>query len=83
MFTPETWLTIVCSMMIHAVIFGVGAILVMSIPALAAHTKILLPFVVVAAFAAAPFFALIAASRMRLRKWGRRDCQRGDAISGR
>lgn len=39
MFTPETWLTIVCSMMIHAVIFGVSAILVLSIPALAAASR--------------------------------------------
>jgi len=82
MFTPETWFTIVCSMMIHAVIFGVGAILVLSIPALAGHAKILLPFVVVAAFTAAPFSALAAAPRMRLRKWGRRDWKRGDVISG-
>ena len=82
MFTTDTWLTIVCSMMINAVIFGTGAVLVLSVPALAAHAKILLPFVVVAAFAAAPFFALAVAPRMRLRNWGRRDWKRGDVISG-
>ncbi|MDQ0419164.1 hypothetical protein J2045_000174 [Peteryoungia aggregata LMG 23059] len=82
MFTPETWFTIVCSMMIHAVIFGVGAILVLSIPALAGHAKILLPLVVVAAFAVAPFSALAVAPRMRLRSWGRRDWKRGAVISG-
>ena len=82
MFTTDTWLTIVCSMMINAVIFGAGAVLVLSVPALAAHAKILLPFVVVAAFAAAPFFALAVAPRMRLRNWGRRDWKRGDVISG-
>ncbi|MBU2328812.1 MAG: hypothetical protein KJ755_15920 [Alphaproteobacteria bacterium] len=82
MFTTDTWLRIVCSMMINAVIFGAGAVLVLSVPALAAHAKILLPFVVIAAFAAAPFFALAVAPRMRLRNWGRRNWKRGDAISG-
>ena len=82
MFTTDTWLTIVCSMMINAVIFGTGAVLVLSVPTLAAHAKILLPFVVIAAFAAAPFFALAVAPRMRLRNWGRRDWKRGDVISG-
>ncbi|MFN3508209.1 MAG: hypothetical protein ACK4ZU_12060 [Allorhizobium sp.] len=82
MFTTDTWLRIVCSMMINAVIFGAGAILVLSIPALAVHAKILLPLVVIAAFAAAPFFALVVAPRMRLRNWGRGHWKRGDAISG-
>lgn len=82
MFTTDTWLRIVCSMMINAVIFGAGAILVLSVPALAAEAKILLPLVVLAAFAAAPFFALVIAPRMRLRNWGRREWQRGDMISG-
>lgn len=82
MFTTDTWLKIVCSMMINAVIFGAGAILVLSIPALAAQAKILLPFVVIAAFAAAPFFAFAIAPRMRLRNWGRRAWKRGDVISG-
>lgn len=82
MFTTDTWLRIVCSMMINAVIFGAGAVVVLSIPALAAEAKILLPLVVIAAFAAAPFFALVVAPRMRLRNWGRRKWQRGDVISG-
>jgi hypothetical protein len=69
-------------MMINAVIFGTGAILVLSVPALAVHAKVLLPLVVIAAFAAAPFFALVVAPRMRLRNWGRRNWQRGDVISG-
>jgi len=82
MFTTDTWLKIVCSMMINAVIFGTGAVIVLSIPALAAQAKVLLPLVVLAAFAAAPFFALVVAPRMRLRNWGRREWKRGDLISG-
>ncbi len=82
MLTTDTWLKIVCSMMINAVIFGAGAILVLSVPALAVHAKVLLPLVIIAAFAAAPLFALLIAPRMRLRNWGRRDWKRGDMISG-
>lgn len=82
MLTTDTWLRVVCSMMINAVIFGTGAILVLSVPALAVHAKVLLPLVVIAAFAAAPFFALVVAPRMRLRNWGQRNWQRGDVISG-
>ena len=82
MLTTDTWLKIVCSMMINAVIFGAGAILVLSVPALAVHAKVLLPLVIIAAFAAAPLFALAIAPRMRLRNWGRREWKRGDMISG-
>ncbi|TPP06545.1 hypothetical protein [Rhizobium glycinendophyticum] len=82
MFTTDTWLRIVCSMMINAVIFGTGAIIVLSVPALAAQAKVLLPLVVVTSFVAAPFFAYAVAPRMRLRNWGRREWQRGDLISG-
>ena len=82
MLTTDTWLKIVCSMMINAVIFGAGAILVLSVPALAVHAKVLLPLVIIAAFAAAPVFALAIAPRMRLRNWGRREWKRGDMISG-
>ncbi|KQW29773.1 hypothetical protein ASE36_13255 [Rhizobium sp. Root274] len=69
-------------MMINAVIFGTGAIIVLSVPALAAQAKVLLRLVVVASFLAAPFFAFAVAPRMRLRNWGRRAWQRGDQISG-
>lgn len=82
MLTTDTWLKIVCSMMINAVIFGAGAILVLSVPALAVHAKVLLPLIIIAAFAAAPLFALVIAPRMRLRNWGRREWKRGDMISG-
>lgn len=82
MLTTDTWLKIVCNMMINAVIFGAGAILVLSVPALAVHAKVLLPLVIIAAFTAAPMFALVIAPRMRLRNWGRREWKRGDMISG-
>jgi hypothetical protein len=82
MFSTDTWLRIICGMMINAIIFGIGAVTVLSIPALAAHAKYLLPAVVVASFILAPFVAWPIARRMRLRNWGRRNWQAGDAISG-
>lgn len=69
----NTYLTIFVSMMVNAVIFGTGAIAVLSIPALAEQAKYLLPLVIVISFVAAPFIARLIAPRMRLRNWRRRD----------
>jgi len=69
----NTYLNIFVSMMVNAVIFGTGAITVLSIPALAAQAKYLLPLVIVISFVAAPFIARLIAPRMRLRNWRRRD----------
>lgn len=69
----DTYLTFFVSMMVNAVIFGAGAITVLSVPALAENAKYLLPLVVVLSFVAAPFVARLIAPRMRLRNWRRRD----------
>ena len=82
MLSTDTWLKIMSGMMINAVLFGLGAITVLSIPALAEHAKYLMPAVVVVSFALAPFIAAPIARRMRLRNWGRRAWREGDAISG-
>jgi len=82
MLSTDTWLKIVSGMMINAVLFGLGAIIVLSIPALAEHAKYLMPLVVVLSFALAPFIAAPIARRMRLRNWGRRAWREGDVISG-
>lgn len=68
----NTYLNIVVSMMVNAVIFGAGAITVLSVPALNEQAKYLLPLVVVISFVAAPFIARLIAPRMRLRYWRRR-----------
>jgi len=68
----NTYLNIFVSMMVNAVIFGAGAITVLSVPALNEHAKYLLPLVVVISFVAAPFIARLIAPRMRLRNWRRR-----------
>ena len=82
MFTTNTWLRIVVSMQLNAILFGIGAIAVLSVPALAAHAKFLIPAVVVAAFGLAPFLSLVVYPRMRLRHWGKRNWIRGDIVSG-
>lgn len=82
MITSDTWLKIICSMMINAVIFGFGAIAVLSIPALTHYAKYLIPAVVVASFALAPFISSFIAPRMRIRNWGQENWRKGDAISG-
>lgn len=82
MISTDTWLKIICSMMINAVIFGFGAIAVLSIPMLAVHAKYLIPAVVLASFAVAPVMASLIAPRMRLRNWGKRAWRQGDLISG-
>ncbi|MBA3043274.1 MAG: hypothetical protein KJ670_23860 [Alphaproteobacteria bacterium] len=73
----DTYLTFFVSMMVNAVVFGTGAITVLSIPALAENAKYLLPLVVVISFVVAPFIAKLIAPRMRLRNWRRRDPMQG------
>jgi uncharacterized membrane protein YhaH (DUF805 family) len=82
MFSTNTWLVIICSLSTNAVLFGTGAVTVLSIPALAAHAVYLIPAVVVASFILAPLAALWIAPRMRLRNWGRQGWREGDLISG-
>ena len=51
----DTFITICVAMMVNAVIFGIGAITVLSVPVFNENAKYLLPAVVVLAFALAPF----------------------------
>lgn len=82
MFTTNTWLKIICSLMINAVLFGIGTITVLSVPALEEQAKYLIPAVIVFSFALAFFIASKIAPRMRLRNWGKQRWQKGDKISG-
>jgi hypothetical protein len=58
------------SMMVNAVVFGIGAIAVLSIPQLSANAAYLLPIVVVASFLISPFIAWQIAPMLRSR-WQR------------
>ncbi|MBB4063984.1 hypothetical protein [Gellertiella hungarica] len=82
MFSTDTWLRIIVSMQLNAVLFGAGAITVLSVPALAERAALLLPLVVVASFGLAPFLSKAFFPRLRLRNWGRTGWRRGDLISG-
>lgn len=78
----NTWLRIIVSMQINAMLFGLGTITGLSIPSLAVHAKYLIPIIVVLSFGLAPFLALAVFPRMRVRTWGCRAWQQGDIISG-
>lgn len=82
MLSTETWLRIMSGMMINAVLFGIGAVTVLSIPTLAEQANYLIPAVVVASFALMPFLTGVVAQRMRIRHWGRSGWRYGDFISG-
>jgi hypothetical protein len=65
--STRTNIAIVIFGMVNAVIFGIGAVTVLSIPALADRAMILLPIVVAASFLISPFVAWFMAPRLRLR----------------
>lgn len=64
----RTWIAILISLPVNAVLFGAGAIAVLSIPALAEQAKYLLPAVIVTAMAATLPVAWVLAPRLRLRE---------------
>lgn len=82
MFSTDTWLRIVCAVQVNAVLFGLGVVTVLSIPALADQAKFLIPAVVVTSFGLAPVLGGMIAPRMRVRNWGSKAWREGDAISG-
>lgn len=78
----DTWLKIICAPIISSVLFGTGAVTVLSTPMLNAHAPYLIPAVVVLSLAISPFLAGYVARRMRLQYWGAEAWKRGDIISG-
>ena len=80
--STDIWLKVMCSLMINAVLFGVGVIIVLSVPALAEHAKYLIPGVIVASFVVTPLLCGLVARRMRIRNWGVSQWREGDLISG-
>lgn len=67
----DLFITAIVSMMTNAVLFGAGAITVLSVPALNDEAKYLLPAVIVASFVLAPIAAWFIAPRLRARNWPR------------
>lgn len=77
----QTWRTrtliaMLISLPVNAVLFGAGAIAVLSIPPLAEQAKYLLPAVIIAGLAATLPLAWMLAPRLRLRR-GHADARRG------
>ncbi|NEV79788.1 hypothetical protein DYI24_22400 [Rhodopseudomonas sp. BR0C11] len=66
-------------MMTNAVLFGIGMVSIMTIPALARNAMDWVPMAVIASFVLAAPIAWWIAPRLRARYWRHRD---GDVISG-
>lgn len=62
----RTYMAGTLSLMINAVLFGIGAIAVLSIPALTAHATILMPAVIITSLVITPFIAWKLAPQLRL-----------------
>ncbi len=66
----RVWISVLVSMMVNAVVFGIGAVAVLAIPALEAEAWFWLPLVIVVSFVISPFIAWQIAPMLRSR-WQR------------
>ena len=71
--SARIYITILLSLMTCAVLFGVGAVAVLSVPVLSDQAKFLLPVVIAASFVFGPITAWFMAPRLRARYWKARD----------
>lgn len=74
--STDTQVRLLASMMANAVMFGIGAIVILTIPALAAHARILFPVMIVASFVFGGIAGHYYGPQMRARYWRRKDAQR-------
>jgi hypothetical protein len=58
-------IAILLTMIVSSVLFGIGAVTVLSIPSLAKHAPVLLPGVIAVSFAFAPIFSWMIAPTLR------------------
>ena len=65
------FITMLLSLMVNAVLFGAGAITVLSVPALNQQAMILLPAVIVVSLLITPLLSWLIAPRLRARYWHR------------
>lgn len=71
--SARIYITILLSLMACAVLFGVGAVAVLSVPSLSDQAKFLLPIVIAASLVLGPIIAWFMAPRLRLRYWKARE----------
>ena len=65
------FVALLAALPVNAVLFGAGAIAVLSVPALKEQASTLIPAVIVASFALTPLLAWLISRRMMLRFWPR------------
>jgi hypothetical protein len=70
--TTRFYITILVAMMADAVLFGIGAVVVLSVSILNEQAKVLLPVVIVASVLLGPVIAWYIAPRLRARFWNPR-----------
>lgn len=63
-----TYITMFVSMMVNAVVFGAGTVVILTIPALDEQAKYLLPAWIVVTFLVSPVIARFMAPSLRLRE---------------
>ena len=63
-----TYISILVSMMVNAVVFGAGTIAILTVPALNEQAKYLLPAWIVVTFLVSPVIARFMAPSLRLRE---------------
>ena len=71
------WITAILFPMVNAVLFGVGIIALLSIPALSGKVDLLFTPVVIASFVIAAPLSWFIAPRLRARYWRRRQMREG------
>ena len=63
-----TYITLFVSMMVNAVVFGVGTVAILAVPAFNAEAKYLLPAWIAVTFLVSPVIARFLAPHLRLRE---------------
>ncbi len=67
--SARIYITLLLSFMTCSVLFGIGAVAVLSVPTLSEQAKFLLPIVIAASFVLGPIIAWFMAPRLRARYW--------------
>ena len=66
---PRLYITALVSMMTISVLFGIGAVVVLSLPSFNPYDNIMLPLVIAASFIFGPIISWYIAPRLRARFW--------------
>ncbi|MCC6918601.1 MAG: hypothetical protein IT548_05320 [Alphaproteobacteria bacterium] len=67
--STRSYISGLLGLMVNALIFGTGVVVILAVPALNAHAAILIPALVLLAFVATPIVSWYIAPRVRARYW--------------